>query len=256
VFLRAGAHHGAEGRLAAACFFAGAQALASHRSAANLWGLKVEEVGAEVSTELGVRREAAGLIVHRSSDLAPGDRRVRRGIPVTSQARTLVDLASCLDEEALAFVVEEAWRRQIAAPDWVERRLEQLGGRGRPGAKSLASVLADCRRREHPLESALEVRLWRLLVRSKLPLPDPGYPFHDDHGHPARIDFAYPAARLALEADGFEFHGTRAAFERDRLRTARLSAQGWRVLPVTWRQLEEQPTKVLARIRQALEFGA
>lgn len=256
VFLRAGFHESAEERIAAACLWLGGSALASHRSAANLWGLQVDVVGAEVSTRLADSRTAPGVVVHRSADLAVEDRRMRRGIPVTSPARTIIDLASCLGEDALAYVVEEAWRRQLAAPDWVERRLQKLGGRGRPGAKRLAGLLADCRRRERPLESALEVRLWRLLLRSKLPLPEPGFPFRDDYGQPGRIDFAYPAQRLAIEADGFEFHGTRAAFERDRLRTARLSALGWRVLPVTWKHLDDQPAKVVERIRQALEFRA
>lgn len=258
VFRVAAAPDRLEQRLLAVCLWVGGGAVVSHRSAALLWGLKVDDAAeapaaVDVTAGRGDFRKAAGVIFHRSSEVEAVDRRERRGIPLTSVARTLIDLASCLEEEPLAYVVEEAWRRQLAAPDWVERRLEQFG-RGPAGTKALAKILADCRRREAPLESALEVRLWRLLRRSKLPLPVPGFQFHDDHGHPGRIDFAYPAQRLALEADGFEFHSDRAAFEKDRVRSARLAALGWRVLPVTWRQLDEQPAKVLARIRRALKF--
>ncbi len=197
-------------------------------------------------------RRAPGLLVHRT-DVPSEDRRVLRGIPATSVARTLIDLATCLDEDQLAIVVEDAWWRKLAAPDWVERRLGKLA-RGRDGAKALRRVLADCRRRGVPLESALEVRLWRLLKRSRLRLPELGYPFADDFGQPGRIDFAYPGHQLAVEADGYGTHGDREAFERDRVRYARLAALGWRVLPVTWRQVDERPAKVVERIRRALQI--
>jgi very-short-patch-repair endonuclease len=254
-----------EQRALAACLWLGNRAVISHRTAALLLGIKVDWPTSaaegqhsrsapviEVTCGRGDCGGVTGLVVHRSTGLSADDQRTRRSIPVTSGARTLIDLASCLDEERLAYVVDEAWRRQLAAPDWVSHRL--LGfAQGRRGTKALARVLADCSRRGAPLESALEVRLWRLLCRAKLPLPEPGYPFRDDHGPPGRIDFAYPEHGLALEADGFEFHSDRATFEKDRVRNARLAAQGWRVLPVTWRQLDEQPIRVLARIRQALE---
>lgn len=163
------------------------------------------------------------------------------------------DLASCLDEEQLAIVVEEAWRKKIAEPDWVARRLKALSKKGRKTG-ALAEIVADCRSREKPLESALEVRVWWLLKKSGLPLPRSNYEFRDDYGQPGRIDFAFPDESLAIECDGFASHGEREAFENDRLRTQRLVALGWRVLPVTWRLLDEQRSKVLERIRQALRY--
>ena len=260
VFRPKDARESLEQRMLAACLWLGEGAVVSHRSAALLHGLRVDGWGGErveVTIGRGAFREAEGIVIHRAAcAAAPEDRRVRHGVPVTSVARTLVDLATCLDEEPLAYLLDEAWRRQLAAPDWVERRLRQLGGNGRRGAGTLAKLLADCRRRGAPLESALEVRLWRLLRRSRMPLPEPGYEFRDDYGPPGRIDFAYADQHLAVEADSFEFHGDRAAFERDRVRVCRLAALGWRVMPVTWRQLDEQPKKVLGRIREALEARA
>jgi very-short-patch-repair endonuclease len=265
VFSTAPASESMEQRALAACLWLGGEAVVSHRSAALLWGLRLSSSAGmalraggradpEVTTARSGYRVVKGLVIHGSTDLSADDHRVRRGIPVTSVARTLIDLASCLDEEQVAYSVDEAWRKHLASPDWVERRLRPPV-KGRRGAKALARVLADCWLREHALESALEVRLWRFLRRAKLPLPVPGFQFEDDFGQPGRIDFAYPAQRLALEADGFEFHGDRASFERDRSRVARLSALGWRVLPVTWRQLDEQPHKVLELVRRALAFA-
>lgn len=194
-----------------------------------------------------------GVILHRSSKLPDEDHKELRGIPVTTAARTIIDLASSLDEEALAILVEDAWRRRIATPDWVARRLKALRVRGR-NIGALAEILSDCRRRDRPMESALEVRVWRLLQEMDVPLPIPQYEFRDDFGQPGRVDFAFPEHQLAIECDGFQTHGEREAFESDRLRAARLVALGWRVMPVTWKQLDEQRGKVMERLRQALEF--
>lgn len=181
------------------------------------------------------------------------DRKVHRGIPVTTGARTIIDLASCLEGEELAIMVEEAWRKKIAAPSWVKERLKKLAGPGRRTG-ALSEVLADCDHRETALESALEVRVWRLLRKAKLPVPRNSYPFSDDYGQPCRIDLAYPEQHLAIEADSYEYHGTREAFEVDRLRTSRLAAQGWRLIQVTSKQLDEHPAEVVQRVREALRY--
>jgi very-short-patch-repair endonuclease len=106
------------------------------------------------------------------------------------------------------------------------------------------------------LESALEVRVWRLLREHKLPLPEPGLEFHDDEGHPCRIDFSYVAQRLAIEADGFETHGHRDAFEKDRTRLSRLATAGWRVIHVTARHVKDQPERVVRWVARALGLVA
>lgn len=253
VFRRKAASQTESQALMAVCLWLGKDVIVSHRSAARLHGLKVDQGEPEVTSPARFRGAFTGVIVHRTTSMDDADRRVHRAIPVTSGARTLIDLASCLEEEELAIVVEEAWRKQIAAPDWVASRLAALSAQGRRTG-ALAEILADCRRREGPMESALEVRMWRLLKRSKLPLPVCGLEFRDDFGRAGRIDLAFPTQRLALECDGYEFHGTRESFESDRIRTARLVALGWRVMPVTWRQLDEQRDNVVERIRQALRF--
>ncbi len=239
--------------LLALCLWLGESAVVSHRSAARLLGLDIKQGDLEVTVGPRFSGELPGVIVHRSKSLPKDDKRLVRGIPVTTAARTIIDLASCLDEEPLAIAVEEAWRRGIATPQWVEKRLTELSTQGRHSG-ALAEILADRRQTKAPLESALEVRMWRVLRGSKLPMPIAGYEFRDDYGQPGRIDLAYPDQQLALECESWEFHGDREAFETDRVRAARLVALGWRVMPITWRQLDEQRGKVLNRIREALAF--
>jgi hypothetical protein len=242
-----------EQRLRAACLWAGAEAVLSHGAAGRLLGLAgCGEAEPALTVPPQQHKRPPGIRVHRAHVPAE-DRRPVKGLPCTTAARTLVDLAGTLSEEDLAIAVEDAWRRKIAALDWVERRLRQLGSRGRPGTKALRRVLDDCWDRKRPLDSALEVRVWRLLQRSALPTPVPCHAvdYDDDEGEPGRIDFAYPDARLAIEADGFEAHSQRAVFEKDRVRLSRLAAAGWRVVHVTWEQLGD-PERLLKRIARAL----
>ncbi len=253
VFRKAAKSQTEEQALFAICLWLGPSAVVSHRSAARLLGLDLEKGEFELTTPPRFSADAKGVVVHRSKSLGERDRRVLRGIPLTTGARTIIDLAEGFDDEELAIIVEEAWRRKIAAPDWIAERLNELGKQARRTG-ALAEILADCRSRKRPMESALEVRLWRLLKRNRL-TPTPHYEFRDDFGQPWHVDFAFPLQGLALECDGYETHGTREAFETDRLRAARLAASGWRVTMLTWKQVTEEPDKVIALIKQALTFG-
>lgn len=68
----------------------------------------------------------------------------------------------------------------------------------------------------------------------------------------ARVDFAYPVARLAIEADGYRYHSGEGAWRRDLARRNALAAQGWRVVHMTWDALEGRAAEVLSEIRRAL----
>lgn len=254
VFRRKAKTQTEEQQLRALCLWLGeAKTVVSHRSAGRLLGLKLEAPELEVTTSLDNGVDAPGAIVHRSRAMEEDDRKRFRGILVTTGARTVIDLAGLLPEEELAFVVEEAWRKQIATPQFVRKRLKVLAKKGRR-IGALREILKDCDTRSKPLESALEVKVWRMLKRSGLPLPKPNYEFRDDFGQPGHVDFAYPNCDLAIECDGFEFHNNPQAFEDDRLRAQRLAAVGWRVMPLTWKQVKNEEAKVLERIRHALKF--
>lgn len=237
----------------ALCQWGGPRAVLSHTAAARLLGLAgMEAASPEVTLEAA--RSCPTARVHRAT-LPVEDRRAWRGIPHTSAARTLIDLAAVVPLEALAIAFEDAWKKGLIQLDWVERRLFELGGRGRPGARALRRLLRDARRRGKPLDSPLEVRFW-LFARShfRRQLPTPGFEVWGEEGGPMTIDFAYPAQRLAIEAHSLQFHGPGAGnHERDAARASRLAAIGWRVHFVTSGQLRA-PQKLARQIRAELSF--
>jgi hypothetical protein len=242
---------GFEQELFAAWLWAGRDAVVSHRSAAKLLGLDgIDPNLPEVTVPPQQHPRSPSVIVHRT-ELPKADRRLWNRLPVTSAARTIIDLAAVVDVESLAMAVDCAWRRHLVSLEWLERRMREIGAQGRAGTRELSRVLRDCRARGQPLDSALEVKLWFQWPRS-LPRPVPGWIFEHGFGQPGRIDFAFPDQRLAIECDGFQVHSERRCFERDCVRLSRLAALGWRVLHVTWKQLQN-PEEVFQRIAASLQ---
>ncbi|MGA9524702.1 MAG: DUF559 domain-containing protein, partial [Myxococcaceae bacterium] len=199
----------------------------------------------------GTRPE--GVRVYKTTDLPEEDRRVVLGFPVTSKTRTLFDLARVLEEEQLAYAVEAARKYDSVPLDWIKRRLSELRKPGRKGIEKLQRVVDDCDRRGALLQSALEVRFWRRIRDAGLPLPVCQLAFDIDDGQPGWVDFAWPGAMLVVETRGAKFHATVEAFERNSRRTARLTAEGWSVMPVTWNMLEENEPRVLRQVAAALQ---
>jgi hypothetical protein len=243
---------GFETEAKALCLWAGEGSVLSHGGAARLFGLAgMEAAPAEVTVEKAFRRH--GALVHRGT-IPAEDRRTRRGIPHTSAARTLIDLAAVVDEEALAIAVEDAWHKELVQLDWIARRLSELGPRGRRGARALARLISDGRRRGKPMDSPLEVKFWRFAQRHlRRRLPTPGCEVWDQEGAPMVIDFAYPRELVAIEVHSFLIHGQKPAHERDALRASRLAAIGWRILFVTSGQLR-QAERLAHRIRATIAF--
>jgi very-short-patch-repair endonuclease len=176
------------------------------------------------------RERRTGTTVHTTRRLAAEDRDVVDAIPVTSVARTLVDLAETLADPWLARAVHEAEVRRIFDLRAVEAALGRVAGRR--GRHRLLRVLAAYRPEGHELESQAEGRFRALCQRHGLPEPRPelidGY----------RVDFYRPCARLAVEVDGAAFHHTRRAFHADRARDRALAGLGIQVLRVTWPDLD------------------
>lgn len=228
-------------------------AVVSHSSAGRLLGLDLERTDLEFSIPK-FKGDLAGVTLHRVKTLdRKGDCRDYKGILITDGARTVIDLATRMKEEEAALLVEEAWRRRVASPQWIEKKLKAMKPRPR-GGKMLLEILADCLTRKSPLESALEVRVWRLLKKNGFTGMVANQPYSDDYGQPGRIDIAFVEQSLAIECDGWESHGTREAFDNDRKRTQRLLALGWRVMPITWQHLTNEPAKLVHRVRQALAY--
>jgi very-short-patch-repair endonuclease len=219
----------------AAVLACGDGAVLSHRSAASLWALRPAWRGPVDVTAPRQPRPGATITVHRKR-LDPRDTRRREGVPVTAPARTLLDIASLLPERDLARAVEEAQVLKLVTP----RALAQITGRGRPGTAALRAVL-DLQHEPGLTRSEAEARLLELVRAAGLPAPETnqrllGY----------EVDFLWRAQKLVVEVDGFAFHSTRQAFERDRRRDAALQAAGYRVLRFSYMQIVTQPTTIIA----------
>ena len=218
----------------------------SHRDAAALWGL-LAGAGTlfHVTAVARGRAQQRGIKVHQVRKLDARDRTIRDGIPVTSLARTLLDLAEVVPATTLARAYDEAERLRLLDV----RALKELCARspGRRGLKPLKVLIADRTRETPHTKRELEALFFDFCRAHRLPLPAcnamvEGY----------EVDTLWADKQLVVELDSWEFHGGRRAFERDRERDAVLQAAGYRVVRVTWRRLNEQPEELATLIRRLL----
>lgn len=255
VFAFAGLPPSWERSVLAACLSAGKGAVASHRTAARIWGLvEPEDDIIEITVPRNRLPEPRRSTVHRSGDLLTDQTTVRKRIPVTNPLRTMVDLGAVLSPEA----VEDALDAGLAWPSLfsvaaVKATLGELGGRGRRGAGVLRTVLEERALGDAVSDSKLERRMAELLRRAGLPPTMFHYVVCTPAGLSlAEVDFAYPDVKLAIEVDGFGVHGTPRAMAKDFVRQNGLVPHGWRVLRFTWRQVVRHPEMVARAIAAAL----
>jgi very-short-patch-repair endonuclease len=246
-----------EQELMAACLWAREGAAVSHRAAAAMWRLEGFLPGAlEISTIRDLKAPAQRLTIHRVLNLDSSDLASLAGIPVTSPARTLLDLCGpriVNDRAVLEVAMDDALRRRLTSRPRLEWTLNRLGRQGRPGTKIMKQLLQERAPASGVSASELETRLIKTLRAANLPLPHCEYPIKDRGELLARVDLAYPEAGLAIEADGYRFHSGRVAWQRDRRRRNALTSRGWRVLHVTWDDLRARSDEVIEEIRKALE---
>jgi very-short-patch-repair endonuclease len=181
--------------------------------------------------------------IHRGR-LHPEDRAVRAGIPVTTVARTLFDMAEFVSLERLESAWEEADRRGLLELREVERVCER--GYGRRALRPIRRLLAEA----------------RAATITRSPLEDDFAAFCRDRGLPTpsfnttvlgyEVDALWPRQRLAAELDSWEFHRHRAAFERDRARDTTLQVEGYRIIRVTHRRIRSEGDKLTAEIKALL----
>jgi very-short-patch-repair endonuclease len=235
----------------AATLWAGPGSAVSHASAGVLWG--IDGVLA-TRVELWVpRRLRSKLVRVHQGELSNRDRRVLDSIPITSPARTIVDLAAVLDEESLDAAVDDVLHRGRTTLGVLRARVELASTEKRSGVSLLCKLL-DERVGGRAAESRLETRVRRLLHGAGL------RPVQQHEvvvgGRRYRLDFAWPALRVAVEPDGYSAHGARTAFEHDRARWADLTSVGWRLVPVTWTQATREPSAFLERVHATLAAAA
>jgi very-short-patch-repair endonuclease len=255
VFRIAGAPESWRQSLRAATLGWGDGAVSSHRSAAGLWRLAGFEPGPIELTVPGLRQRAVPVIVHRNV-LFEADVTIREAIPVTTPARTLIDLASVCPPDAVEKAFDDALRRKMISIPRMVWRLDEIEGRGgRPGV-SLMRSLVEARAEGIVPQSVLETRLLRVMVRAGIPRPVSQHRIRRDGGQIAVVDFAFPAEKVAVEADGYRWHSGRIKWQDDLKRRNRLSSMGWLVIHVTWDDLANRPDSVVESIARALGRSA
>jgi len=220
--------------------------VASHGSAAYLWGL-YRYAPERIDVTAPIRRRAKrAFVVHFSSILAVEDRGEREGIPVTSVARTLLDLSIRARAEQLDRLLERAEELELLDLLAVEDVLGRAGGHR--GRGKLRRALALYQPDLSFTRSRFEKRFRRLVLAAGLPAPSMNY---NVAGY--ELDAYWPQHRFAVELDLFETHGTRAAFERDRLREEELKLLGIEMIRITRPRLDREPDAVIRNLATLLE---
>ena len=240
--------------LLAAVLIWGSGAAASHRAAAPLFRIPNLDAGwIGLTVPRGRTRVAAPGVVHRHP-LDRVDVTVVDAIPTTTPARTLIDLAAVLSADALEEALDDALNRRLVTLASMRRRVAAIARPGRPGIAAVRRLLDDRDPEAAVPESIMERRAMRIFRKAGLPAPVAQYEIRSGERLVARLDFAYPDVKLAIEADGYASHARRERWERDRARDARLTLLGWRVLRFTWSDIKKRPHWVAATISQALNL--
>ncbi len=228
-----------EARYMAAVLACGKEAVLSGPAAAWLLGiLKGPPPGPEVTSP--GKHLVARVTVRRSA--TQRDCTVWRGIPVTSVARTLTDLAAALDEQDLARACHEAGVRHHTTPAQVEAVLARRPNS--PGAVKLRAILRGDTR---VTLSKLERRFLHLLEEHGLPLPQT-----NRIAGRRRVDCRWAARRLTVELDGYRYHHSRHAWEQDRRREREARARGDEFRRYTYGDVFEQPAALLTELHVLL----
>ncbi len=235
-----------DGEMMAAVLAVGDDAVISHITAAIAWGFwRYGELCAPfdvlVPREL---RKRSDVRIHATADLPATDRTRRNGVPITTPARTIADLATVVySDHAYRRAVHEAQAQRLVTQSRLEAQLAR-----RP-CRRLAEIIADGPR---PTRSELEDAVDELLARHGLLAPHtnariPGLPDW------VEVDFFYPAQRLVIEADGARFHDTPIRQAADRRKQSLLEGHGLRVLRLRWEDAEpDREALTVARVRHAL----
>lgn len=233
------------GRYMAAVLAAQPNVVISHGSAAWLWNLQSNPPG-EIHVTAPTRRHRRTSFRLHFAPLIDEDLDRREGLPVTAVPRTLLDIAADLSATRLERAVEQADRLERLDPIRIEALLSRVAGHR--GARPLCRALAIYRPEARLIRSTLERRFLDLVRDAGLPLPMTNC-FIEGY----ELDAFWPRERFAVELDTYDFHGSAAAFERDRLRQEDLKLAGIEMTRVTGHRLESRPEEVASRIAELLE---
>jgi hypothetical protein len=229
----------------------------SHRSAAALWSLiGFPEGPIELTLGHNSNARAPAATVHLTDDLDA--QAVTRdagvgGLPVTSPARTLVDLAGCCTRPHLRLALDEAVAAGVVDEAALARLVRQLARPGKRGVRLLGDLLDERAAGPPASASRLERLLFKIIADAGLPPTQPQYSFPGRQVVQGCVDAAYPTFGVAIEADGRRWHARRADLARDRLRDNEAVRAGWVTLRFMEPELRCDPESVAATIGETLD---
>lgn len=235
----------------AACLAGGLDAVASHLTAAALWGLAEPPAVPHITVPKG-RSGRSGLATVHWAALAGRDVTRIGPVPVTRVERTLLDCATVLAQPVLENVVDDAIVRELAAPAAIRAAMERAARRpGRPGTRALTAALAVWDHRIWP-GSPAEARLLRQISEWGLTAPERQHKVKDDGGVVvARVDLAWPVDRVGLEYDSDRWHTPRR-WASDESRHAELARLGWQIRHVDNNDLRAGRGRLRAMLTELL----
>jgi very-short-patch-repair endonuclease len=235
-----------EQRIAAAVLATGPSSMASHRSAAHLWGIPRPDDDPVDVIVVNARRRFTGfdeITIHRPRDLERLSPQRRSGIVCTNVLRAVLDLGA-VDRAAVSDAVGHIITNRLATLNALESVVIQHSEHGRTGIVALREAVAEWSIDAKPTDSTLEQTMHRLITRHRLP-PVEFHPVICGY----EVDFRVIGTPVILECDGWAYHGLqRSNFERDRQRDADLLAAGWIVLRFTYRAITTRPKDTAERI--------
>jgi hypothetical protein len=219
---------------------------AGFRTGAALWRFDGCRPGiVEVLVERWRRRPNPSIRVHETLSLHEDDRTELDGIPITSPARTAVDLGAVLPADRVERAVDSIWQRRLATPEELWACIERLDTPGRPWVHVAKRAVAS-RAGVVLAPNRFESLLAELVRRAGLPDPQPQAVLSDADGVIGRVDWLVPSFRLVLECDSFEWHGAWHRRKADLRRDRRLVAAGYLVLRFSWEDVTRRQQQVLA----------
>jgi hypothetical protein len=233
-----------EGRWMAAVLACGEGAVLSHLDAAVLWKI-YDSQRTRVHVTVLSRRQVHGLWIHRARRLDPRDVTVHDAIPVTTVARTLVDLTDLLPRDRLLRAMREADYLRLLDLDSLNAAVDRASGRR--NLTRLKQALAH-HREGQIVRGELEHRFLELVGGAGLPAPETNVRV-TTRKRIYTVDCLWRNTGVAVELDGRAAHARTAAFEEDRARDAALSAIGLRPLRYTWRRVTAESAEVVAELR-------
>ena len=238
------------GHWLAAVLACGPGAALSHAAAAMALAIRKSAAGViDVTAPARTGKRRHGIRVHSAARLRASSVTVVNGVPVTSVARTLIDLAGVVRQSAAEYAIHQAQVKGLLDRAELLDELDFAGTRA--GSAVVRRVLSLSPLEEDDVKSSLERRMLRLCRRAALPTPAVNR-WIALGGDGFEVDLCWPAQRLIVEVDSARFHEDERAARNDPNRDRRLMLAGWRVVRVHERDLDARPDEVIRQLRELL----